>query len=94
MISSKPRPLSLPPSPQPGDVLATFAGVDDLTRDVGFQPATPIEVGVGRFVTWFRGYYMHEECAHGSRSSGRGVRHPGARLLQEGAARLAAIEGQ
>jgi UDP-glucuronate 4-epimerase len=42
---------------QPGDVLATFADVEDLTRDVGFQPATPIEVGVERFVAWYREYY-------------------------------------
>jgi UDP-glucuronate 4-epimerase len=42
---------------QPGDVLATYADVDDLTRDVGFRPSTPIEVGVGRFVDWYRSYH-------------------------------------
>ncbi len=42
---------------QPGDVPATFADVDDLTRDVGFKPATPIETGVARFVEWYRSYY-------------------------------------
>jgi UDP-glucuronate 4-epimerase len=42
---------------QPGDVLATFADVADLTRDVGFQPSTPVEEGVARFVAWFREYY-------------------------------------
>jgi UDP-glucuronate 4-epimerase len=42
---------------QPGDVPATFADVDDLKRDVGFQPATPIEDGVRRFVGWYREYY-------------------------------------
>ncbi len=42
---------------QPGDVPATFADVDALMHDVGFQPATPIEVGVERFVSWFRDYY-------------------------------------
>ena len=42
---------------QPGDVPATWADVDDLIRDVGFKPATPIEVGVQRFVEWYRGYY-------------------------------------
>jgi len=41
---------------QPGDVPATYAGVDDLMRDVGFKPATPIEVGVQRFVEWYRSY--------------------------------------
>jgi UDP-glucuronate 4-epimerase len=42
---------------QPGDVPATFADVEDLRRDVGFAPNTPIEVGVGRFVEWYRRYY-------------------------------------
>jgi UDP-glucuronate 4-epimerase len=42
---------------QPGDVPVTFADVDALTRDVGFRPSTPIEVGVERFVAWFREYY-------------------------------------
>lgn len=41
---------------QPGDVPATFADVDDLMRDTGFRPATPIEVGVKRFVDWYRSY--------------------------------------
>ncbi|MEX2381484.1 MAG: NAD-dependent epimerase [Opitutales bacterium] len=42
---------------QPGDVPATYANVDDLARDVGFQPATPIEAGVERFVKWYRDFY-------------------------------------
>jgi len=42
---------------QPGDVPATWADVDDLIRDVGFKPATPIGVGVQRFVEWYRDYY-------------------------------------
>jgi UDP-glucuronate 4-epimerase len=42
---------------QPGDVPATWADVSDLMRDVGFRPSTPIEVGVPRFVEWYRGYY-------------------------------------
>jgi UDP-glucuronate 4-epimerase len=42
---------------QPGDVPATFADVDDLSADVGFKPATPIEQGVERFVAWYREYY-------------------------------------
>jgi len=41
---------------QPGDVPATYADVDDLIRDVGFKPATPIEEGVRRFVEWYRGW--------------------------------------
>jgi UDP-glucuronate 4-epimerase len=42
---------------QPGDVLATYADVDDLVRDVGFKPQTSIEEGLGRFVDWYREYY-------------------------------------
>jgi len=42
---------------QPGDVLETYANVDDLVRDVGFRPSTSLEVGLGRFVEWYRAYY-------------------------------------
>ena len=42
---------------QLGDVPATYADVDDLINDVGFKPNTPIEVGVERFVAWYRSYY-------------------------------------
>jgi len=41
---------------QPGDVPATYADVDDLMREAGFRPATPIADGIGRFVDWFRSY--------------------------------------
>jgi UDP-glucuronate 4-epimerase len=41
---------------QPGDVAETCADVDDLMREVGFRPATPIEEGVRRFVAWYRSY--------------------------------------
>jgi len=42
---------------QDGDVPATYADVEDLARDVGFRPATPIEAGISRFVDWYREYY-------------------------------------
>ena len=42
---------------QPGDVSATYADIEDLTRDVGFVPATPIEEGIARFVKWYREFY-------------------------------------
>ena len=42
---------------QPGDVVATYADVDDLMQDVGFKPQTPIEVGIGRFVQWYKQFY-------------------------------------
>jgi UDP-glucuronate 4-epimerase len=41
---------------QPGDVAETRADADDLMRDVGFRPGTPIEEGVRRFVKWYRDY--------------------------------------
>ena len=39
---------------QPGDVIETFADVDDLRRDFGFAPSTPLREGVARFVEWYR----------------------------------------
>ncbi|HVF18318.1 MAG TPA: NAD-dependent epimerase/dehydratase family protein, partial [Steroidobacteraceae bacterium] len=42
---------------QQGDVPDTFADVEDLVRDVGYKPATPVEEGVRRFVAWYVEYY-------------------------------------
>lgn len=42
---------------QAGDVPDTFADVEDLVREVGYKPATPVEEGVRRFVEWYVGYY-------------------------------------
>ncbi|HWP26698.1 MAG TPA: NAD-dependent epimerase [Xanthobacteraceae bacterium] len=42
---------------QPGDVPATWADIDDLVREVGFRPETPIEVGIRKFVAWYRSYH-------------------------------------
>lgn len=42
---------------QPGDVPDTYADVDALIEDMGYKPDTPIEVGVRRFVEWYRDYY-------------------------------------
>jgi UDP-glucuronate 4-epimerase len=39
---------------QPGDVLTTYADVDDLMHDVGFKPTTSIEDGIHHFVQWYR----------------------------------------
>lgn len=46
---------------QPGDVPCTYADVDDLIKDVGFKPSTPIEEGIQRFVNWYQEYY-HDAC--------------------------------
>jgi UDP-glucuronate 4-epimerase len=43
---------------QAGDVPETYADVDDLMRDVGFRPSTPITEGIARFVQWYRDYYQ------------------------------------
>ncbi|MDE3745578.1 NAD-dependent epimerase [Methylobacterium radiotolerans] len=42
---------------QPGDVPATYADIDDLVRDAGFRPATPLKTGIGHFVDWYRTYH-------------------------------------
>jgi UDP-glucuronate 4-epimerase len=42
---------------QPGDVPDTYADVEELRRDTGYSPSTPIEVGIGRFVDWYRAFY-------------------------------------
>jgi UDP-glucuronate 4-epimerase len=45
---------------QAGDVPDTFADVEDLVRDVGYKPATPVEVGIRRFVDWYLEYYRNQ----------------------------------
>jgi UDP-glucuronate 4-epimerase len=42
---------------QVGDVPDTWADAEDLVRDVGYRPATPVEEGVARFVEWYLDYY-------------------------------------
>ncbi len=42
---------------QLGDVPATYADVDDLVKDVGFKPQTPIEEGIDKFVKWYQEFY-------------------------------------
>jgi UDP-glucuronate 4-epimerase len=42
---------------QPGDVPESCADVDDLMRDVGFRPSTPIEQGLRNFAAWYRDYH-------------------------------------
>jgi UDP-glucuronate 4-epimerase len=57
---------------QAGDVPETYADIDDLVRDVGYRPATPIEVGVRRFVDWYCEYYRISADAPGRGSSTQG----------------------
>jgi UDP-glucuronate 4-epimerase len=42
---------------QAGDVPDTWADAEELVRDVGYRPATPVEEGVRRFVAWYLDYY-------------------------------------
>jgi UDP-glucuronate 4-epimerase len=42
---------------QAGDVPDTWADTEDLAADVGYQPSTPIKVGVKNFVEWYLEYY-------------------------------------
>ena len=45
---------------QPGDVEASWANVDPLVRDAGYQPGTPIQEGIRRFVAWYREFHGEE----------------------------------
>jgi UDP-glucuronate 4-epimerase len=42
---------------QPGDVISTYADIDDLARDTGFAPVTGIDDGLKKFIKWFKDYY-------------------------------------
>ncbi|MEC9346606.1 MAG: SDR family NAD(P)-dependent oxidoreductase [Pseudomonadota bacterium] len=42
---------------QPGDVKETYADIEAIRRDIGFEPSTPIDVGVPAFVDWYRQYH-------------------------------------
>jgi UDP-glucuronate 4-epimerase len=42
---------------QPGDVSQTYANIDAISRDLGFQPKTDIKAGIKKFVEWYREYY-------------------------------------
>jgi len=46
---------------QPGDVVSTYAQMDDFYEATGFRPTTPLEVGLPRFVHWYREYYARKE---------------------------------
>jgi UDP-glucuronate 4-epimerase len=42
---------------QAGDVVATYADIEDLRQAVGFVPRTPLKEGVEKFAAWFTAYY-------------------------------------
>lgn len=43
---------------QAGDVLATYADIDASIEKLNFRPTTPLEVGIPRFIEWYRRYYL------------------------------------
>jgi UDP-glucuronate 4-epimerase len=43
---------------QPGDIPEADADVQDLEKEFGFKPTIPVEVGIPRFVDWYRSYYQ------------------------------------
>ena len=50
---------------QPGDVPTTYADIGPARRELGFEPKTPIAVGVPRFVAWYREYHGINEPTPG-----------------------------
>lgn len=42
---------------QPGDVVSTYADIEDTKAELGFAPTTPISEGVPKFVAWYRDFY-------------------------------------
>ena len=43
---------------QPGDVQSTYADVSGLIKDMGYKPDTPLDIGVEKFVEWYREFYQ------------------------------------
>jgi len=43
---------------QPGDVYKTFADINALKNDFGYEPNTSVQKGIGEFVKWFKEYYQ------------------------------------
>jgi UDP-glucuronate 4-epimerase len=42
---------------QAGDVARTYADIEASRRDLGFEPTTPISIGIPKFIAWYREYY-------------------------------------
>ncbi|MHB9060690.1 MAG: NAD-dependent epimerase/dehydratase family protein [Desulfobacteria bacterium] len=40
--------------PQPGDVPVTYADISLARKEIGYDPRTPIELGITRFIEWYR----------------------------------------
>jgi len=46
---------------QPGDVPATYADVTDLVSDLGYQPATPVQEGIDKFIDWYLDFFRFDK---------------------------------
>ena len=42
---------------QDGDVVSTYADVNDLINDFGYKPDTTLEKGINEFVAWYKEFY-------------------------------------
>jgi UDP-glucuronate 4-epimerase len=45
---------------QPGDVETTYADIERARRKLNYEPSTPIEVGLPKFVAWYRSFHSPE----------------------------------
>jgi UDP-glucuronate 4-epimerase len=45
------------PMPPTGDVLKTFADISLAQKELGYQPHTPLKVGIGKFIEWYKDYF-------------------------------------
>merc|ERR1712050_705193 len=45
------------PMPPTGDVLKTSADVSKAERELGYKPTTPLDVGIEKFIVWYKGYF-------------------------------------
>ena len=48
---------------QPGDVVSTYADIDELEEWVGYRPTTSIEQGITKFAEWYQAYYSLGDIA-------------------------------
>jgi UDP-glucuronate 4-epimerase len=54
-IGKKAKKIFLPE--QKGDILETYANIDNLIHDFNYKPDTPVSYGIKKFVEWYKGYY-------------------------------------
>lgn len=56
-LTGKKADLNLLPM-QPGDMLSTFADIDESQKKLNYNPKTSLETGLSHFVEWYRSYYL------------------------------------